>query len=130
MGYSDALVEIGDDAIRLKSYYFPFGSKRVSFAEIAEVVVEKPTLINGRWRIWGLRESSHMVPSGPEAPMEGFYLHHQVSVGMETDRIHSRGLRTCTADILRETAPGIPICVISGSWESGLASDRLCARPP
>jgi hypothetical protein len=53
MGYSDALVEIGDDAIRLKGYYFPFGSKRVSFGEIAEVVVEKPTLINGKWRIWG-----------------------------------------------------------------------------
>jgi hypothetical protein len=53
VGYSDALVEIGDDAIRLKGYYFPFGSKRVRFAEIAEVVVEKPTLINGKWRIWG-----------------------------------------------------------------------------
>jgi hypothetical protein len=53
MDYSDGLVEISNEAIRLKGYYFPLGSKRVSFSEIAEVLVEKPTVLNGKWRIWG-----------------------------------------------------------------------------
>ena len=53
MSYSDGLVEISDEAIKLKNYYFPFGSKRVLFSEIAAVIVEEPKLINGKWRIWG-----------------------------------------------------------------------------
>lgn len=51
--YSDSLVEITQDAIRFKGYYFPFGSKRVRFADIEQVTAEKPSLLNGRYRIQG-----------------------------------------------------------------------------
>ena len=53
MLYSDALVEVDEEGIRLRGYYFPFGSKFVAFSRIARIVAESPTLRNGRWRIWG-----------------------------------------------------------------------------
>ena len=53
VSYSDALVDINEQSIRLKNYYFPFGSRRVPFSEIIAVVVKEPTLLNGKWRRWG-----------------------------------------------------------------------------
>jgi hypothetical protein len=53
MLYADALVEIDEEAIVLKRYVFPFGSRRVRFADVQRVTVETPRLLNGRWRLWG-----------------------------------------------------------------------------
>ncbi len=51
--YKDNLVEIRDDSIRPKNYYFPFGSKNILFKDIEKIEIKEPTLINGKWRIWG-----------------------------------------------------------------------------
>ena len=51
--YSDSLVDITGSSILFKTYYFPFGSKRVRLADIAGVAALKPTLGNGRYRIHG-----------------------------------------------------------------------------
>ena len=51
--YSDRLVEMTQEAICFKSYYFPFGDKRVRFADINSITTEKPGLLNGRYRIQG-----------------------------------------------------------------------------
>lgn len=51
--YSDSLVEITQDAICFKNYYFPFGSKRVSFSGIDHITTEKPSLLNGQYRLHG-----------------------------------------------------------------------------
>lgn len=51
--YSDRLVEITDDSILFRVYYFPFGSKRVQCSRITRLRVMKPTLLNGKWRFWG-----------------------------------------------------------------------------
>src|SRR5881296_318779 len=51
--YSDKLVEITDDSITFKNYYFPFGSKRVQFARIDRVESRVPSLVSARWRLWG-----------------------------------------------------------------------------
>jgi len=51
--YSDSLVEITQEAICFKSYYFPFGSKRVRFSDIARVTAEKPSLRNGQYKLQG-----------------------------------------------------------------------------
>ena len=53
MLYSDRLVDITDDAILLKRYYFPFGSRRVAFSDIQCIASEEPTVLNGKWRLWG-----------------------------------------------------------------------------
>ncbi len=54
--YSDSLVEITQDAICFKCYYFPFGSKRVRFADIDHVTVEKPSLLNGKYKLQGTND--------------------------------------------------------------------------
>lgn len=51
--YSDRLVELTEDSILLRNYYFPFGSKRVPFLEIEDVFLYKPTLWSGKYRIYG-----------------------------------------------------------------------------
>lgn len=53
MQYSDALLDITDEEIVLKRYYFPFGDKRVAFADIERIETEEPTWRNGKWRVWG-----------------------------------------------------------------------------
>ena len=51
--YSDKLVEITEGSILLRSYHFPFGSRRVAFSEVDGVLAKDATLSNGKWRIWG-----------------------------------------------------------------------------
>jgi hypothetical protein len=52
--YNDALVEITDDFIRLKRFYFPFAiSKRIPLQTIERIEVLKPALATGKWRLWG-----------------------------------------------------------------------------
>ena len=52
--YKDNLVEISNDFILVKNYYFPLiGSKRVAFNKIDSIRAEEPSLMNGRFRIWG-----------------------------------------------------------------------------
>ncbi len=52
--YEDRLVKISNDSILIKNYYFPLiGSKRVPFNKIESVTAEKPSLMKGKFRIWG-----------------------------------------------------------------------------
>jgi hypothetical protein len=52
--YEDRLVQISNDSILIKNYYFPLiGSKRVPFKKIEFVTAEKPSLLKGKFRIWG-----------------------------------------------------------------------------
>ena len=51
--YSDKLIEISDNSILIRKYYFPFGSKRVNLADIESITTYKPTLLRGKYRYWG-----------------------------------------------------------------------------
>ncbi len=51
--YADRLVEITDDAIIFRYYYFPAGNKRVRFDEIDYVRILRLGTLTGKWRIWG-----------------------------------------------------------------------------
>jgi hypothetical protein len=51
--YRDKLVEIDDDSILVRNYYYPFGNKRVKFDNIDNIIVEKPTLMSGKYRYYG-----------------------------------------------------------------------------
>ncbi len=62
--YSDKLIEISDDSILFCHYYFPFFSKKiVKFFDIEKIVVEEPTLRNGKYRYWGTGDFLHWFPS-------------------------------------------------------------------
>ena len=61
--YKDKLIEISNDSILIKNYYFPFiGSKRVPFKNIQYVSAEQPSLLNGKFRIWGTRNFATWFP--------------------------------------------------------------------
>ncbi len=60
--YSDGLVEITAVSIRFKNYYFPFGSKRIIFSEVGSISVEKPTLLNGKYRFHGTGDFQTWFP--------------------------------------------------------------------
>ena len=51
--YSDPLVTISDEGIRVRGYYMIGGDKRVAWRDIESVRALLPTLWNGRWRLSG-----------------------------------------------------------------------------
>ena len=51
--YRDSLIEIREDSILLKHYYFPFISKNILVSKIERIENKEPTLMNGKWRLWG-----------------------------------------------------------------------------
>jgi len=52
--YEDRLVSITNESITFFSYSFPLGeSRRVFFRDIEHITATKPTVFNGKWRIWG-----------------------------------------------------------------------------
>ncbi len=51
--YSDKPVEIYDDFVLIRNYYWPFGNKQVRFQDIESVLVVEPTLKTGKYRYYG-----------------------------------------------------------------------------
>lgn len=62
--YTDKLVDVFDNGIRLKEYYFPSAkAKFVKFSDILEIMKKQPTLMNGKWRYWGTGDFMTWFPS-------------------------------------------------------------------
>jgi hypothetical protein len=51
--YSDALVELTDQHIRLKCYSLLGGDKTVSWEDVEFITALTPTIRTGRWQLWG-----------------------------------------------------------------------------
>jgi uncharacterized membrane protein len=51
--YKDSLIEISQDNIIFKNYYFPMGSKSINLSQVEYVEAKSPTLGNGKWRLHG-----------------------------------------------------------------------------
>lgn len=51
--YKDKLIEVFDDTIVFKNYYFPTGSKSIKLSQVEYVEEKPPTLRNGKWRLHG-----------------------------------------------------------------------------
>ena len=66
--YSDKLVEITEDSILFRDYYFPVGSKRVAFSEVENIVTDMPTMANGKWRIQGTLDLRTWFPRDWKRP--------------------------------------------------------------
>lgn len=67
--YSDKLVEITDNSILFRWYYFPFSSKRVRFSDVDYIVTKKPTFWNGKWRIHGTGDFKTWLPCDWKRPI-------------------------------------------------------------
>ena len=66
--YTDSLVEITNEAICFKDYYFPFGSKRVPFSDIETVTAATPNWTNGKYRIQGTSDLRTWFPKDWHQP--------------------------------------------------------------
>lgn len=52
--YEDKYLVCDEDAITIKEYYFPFGSKRLPYKAIKKVREMELGVMSGRFRIWGM----------------------------------------------------------------------------
>jgi Bacterial PH domain len=59
VNYDDGRVACTDDALVIRWYYFPFGTKRIRYADIEKVQRLSLTVMNGRWRMWGSNDFVH-----------------------------------------------------------------------
>jgi hypothetical protein len=52
--YDDGTIVCSPGRLEIHSYYFPFGTKSVPYAQIKGLQrIEMTGLLSGRWRIWG-----------------------------------------------------------------------------
>jgi len=57
--YHDGRVACTDDALVIRWYYFPFGAKRIRYADIEKVERRPMTPMTGQWRLWGSSDFVH-----------------------------------------------------------------------
>lgn len=72
--YSDKLVEITNDSILVKNYYYPFGDKRVDFNTIESITVQKATLLSGKYRCYGTGDFRVWFPPDNRSSRDKIFL--------------------------------------------------------
>lgn len=66
--YEDRWIECTPDELRIRGYYFPWGTKRIPYSSIRQVTIVDMGLLTGRARIWGsstLRTWASLDPGRP-----------------------------------------------------------------
>jgi hypothetical protein len=103
--YSDKLLNVFENGIQFKNYYFPFVSKLVKFSEILTVERKSPTLLDGKWRIWGTSNFTIWYPLDWKRPQRTtiFFLHlasQKIRIGFTVENperfleaMESKGIR-------------------------------------
>ncbi len=58
--YDDRTIVCGPDLLEIRSYYFPYGTKRVPYAQIQGLRrFEITGPLSGKWRLWGTGNPRH-----------------------------------------------------------------------
>ncbi|PIQ24049.1 hypothetical protein COW36_05890 [bacterium (Candidatus Blackallbacteria) CG17_big_fil_post_rev_8_21_14_2_50_48_46] len=68
--YEDKTVVCDDQALTIKQYFFPVGSRRILYSSIKGIQDKEMNLINGAWRIWGMGLSPHWFHLDTERPQK------------------------------------------------------------
>ena len=67
--YSDNLVTLTESSITFHHYYSPFKSNRtVFFQDIERIVIREPSVLTGKWRLWGSSDLSTWFPYDSHRP--------------------------------------------------------------
>ena len=74
--YDDGGIRCTDDAVYIRGYYFPWGTKRVPYSAIRSVERFSMTALGGKGRIWGSGDFRHWANLDPSRPRKsiGLYL--------------------------------------------------------
>lgn len=66
--YRDRWIECDSDGIRIRAYYFPWGTKHVPYQAIRSVQRIKLTAARGKARIWGTANPRYWASLDPRRP--------------------------------------------------------------
>jgi hypothetical protein len=74
--YQDTYLTLDDDGLTIRAYYFPYGAKRILYADIQRVERYTLSFWTGKGRIWGgsHRYWLHLDPKRP-AKTDAWILH-------------------------------------------------------
>jgi hypothetical protein len=66
--YRDRWIEATADEIRIRGYYFPWGTKTIRYSDIQGVRRVPLTALGGRYRIWGSSTLTYWASLDPDRP--------------------------------------------------------------
>lgn len=68
--YRDRWIECAEDGIRVRGYYFPWGTKRIAYGSIRAVRRVNLGALTGRGRIWGTANPRYWASLDPRRPVK------------------------------------------------------------
>jgi hypothetical protein len=74
--YRDRWITCGSEDLRIRGYYFPWGTKRIAYSAIRSLTRADIGLFTGRGRIWGTANPRYWASLDPGRPRKtvGFVL--------------------------------------------------------
>jgi hypothetical protein len=66
--YQDRWIECTDTEVRVRGYYFPWGTKRIPYTSIRSLDRFTLTVLGGKGRIWGSGDFNHWANLDPRRP--------------------------------------------------------------
>jgi hypothetical protein len=66
--YHDRWIDCTPDELRIRAYYFPWGTKRIPYAAIRSLREVKLSAFRGRGRIWGTGNLRYWASLDPRRP--------------------------------------------------------------
>jgi len=63
--YHDRWIECTDDQVRIRGYYFPWGTKRIPYRKIRSVQRVAMTKFRGQLRLWGTSNPRYWASLDP-----------------------------------------------------------------
>ncbi|MGP0031198.1 MAG: hypothetical protein ACLPVF_11905 [Acidimicrobiales bacterium] len=75
--YRDDRIECTGTEVRVRGYYFPWGTKRIPYTSIRSWERFALSALRGKGRIWGSGDFRHWANLDPKRPHKevGFFLH-------------------------------------------------------
>ena len=67
-GYADRWITCAPDAILIRGYYFPWGTKRIPYGSIRSIRRVNMGALTGRGRIWGTSNPRYWASLDPRRP--------------------------------------------------------------
>lgn len=66
--YRDRWIECTEQELRIRGYYFPWGTRRIAYRSIRGLRRVDMEALTGRWRIWGTGDPHYWASLDPRRP--------------------------------------------------------------
>lgn len=70
--YHDQWIDCTDDAVVIRGYYFPWGTKRIPYPALRGIRRVSVTAMRGQFRIWGTANPGYWASFDPRRPSKKF----------------------------------------------------------